>query len=441
MDKPRRKVLIISYYWPPSGGIGVLRCLKIAKYLRQFGWEPVVFTAKNAHYPGHDESNFKDIPPGLTVLKQPIFEPYAWYKKFSGKPADANVNNDLVAATDAGSWQHRLAVFIRSNFFIPDARAFWVKPSVKFLLHWLKNNPVDAIFSDGPPHSNTLIACRVKQQTGLPWLADFQDPWTQVDYYQRLHLLPWADAKHRRLEQQALATADALTIVSPTWKRDIERLGARNVHVVPWGYDEADFAGLHFAPDWKLTLTHAGLVGEDRNPTGLWQALAQLAQTEPGFAQVFKLQLVGQVAPAVQAQIARHGLASLVEVRPAVPRAEALQLQFNSQALLLLLNQADNAQGRIPGKLFENLASRRPVLCLGPPGSDVDYILRQTGAGAALAHADVTGIQAALRGFYHTYKAAGNLPSPTDPTALAAYTNRRLTGQIAALLDAMTAGR
>ncbi|WP_448520387.1 glycosyltransferase [Rhodoflexus sp.] len=432
-----KKVLIISYYWPPSGGIGVLRCLKIAKYLRQYGWEPVVYTAANPHYPSLDESNFKDIPAGMTVLKQPIFEPYAYYKKFLGKPADANVNNDLVAA-GRSDWKYKLSVFIRSNFFIPDARAFWIAPSVKYLLNWLKTNKVDAILSDGPPHTNTVIACKIRQATGLPWLADFQDPWTQVDYYQRLILTPWADAKHRRMEQEALRTANVTTIVSPTWKRDLERIGAKNVHVIPWGYDEDDFKNINYAPDWKLTLTHAGLIGDDRNPEQLFAAMADLAREIPDFGQVFTLRLFGQLDASVRESIARHKVQGMTELLPAVSRAESLKRLVNSQALLLILNKAANAQGRIPGKLFEYLAAKRPVLGIGQVGSDTDHILQTCKAGCCVAHEDTEGIKAALRYFFNTYKQYGNLPA-TNGDQISQYTNRKLTGQFAALLDRIVA--
>ncbi len=435
-----KKVLIISYYWPPSGGIGVLRCLKIAKYLRQFGWEPIVYTAKDAHYPGHEDGNFKDIPAGMMVLKQPIIEPYSIYKWFTGKAPAANVNNDLVAATDAGSLKHKISVIIRSNFFIPDARALWIKPSVRFLVQWLRKNPVDAIFSDGPPHTNTMIACRVKQATGLPWVADFQDPWTQVDYYQRLILTPWADQKHRRLEQEALRTADRTVIVSETWRRDLASIGGKKISVVPWGFDEDDFRGLNFAPDWKFTLTHPGLIGDDRNPEQLFAAMAELASQVPGFKDLFCLQLIGQIDQSIRSSIAHFRVEPMVRIAKQVKRADALKALCNSQVLLLLLNKADNAQGRIPGKLFEYLAARRPVICLGPPGSDVDNILRQTGAGDAVAHSDLEGIKARLLTYFRSYQSEGIIPSQTTDE-IYQYTNQLLTGKIAALLDEVTTER
>ena len=381
-----RRVLIVTYYWPPSGGIAVLRCLKFAKYLRDFGWEPVIFTARDAHYPTFDDSNDADLPADLEVIRQPIWEPYAWYKQFLGKPPDENVNNVFYTDAGAGGWKQRLAVWVRSNFFIPDARATWIDGSVKRILEYLKEHPVDAILSDGPPHSNTRIATLVSRATGLPWLADFQDPWTQVDYYQLLSLTGWARRKHERLEQEAFRQASLTTIVSPSWKTDLERIGARNVRVLYWGYDPADFAGIRRQAHEKFTLTHLGIMGYDRNPVGLFGGVRELIDTEPGFADDFQLRLFGQVDYRVRQAIEDAGLMPWTLEGGSVPRATALQEMVDSHVLLLLLNQQENARGRIPGKLFEYLAAGRPILNVGPRESDVAGILEETGRGKTFAY-------------------------------------------------------
>ena len=429
----KKKVLIITYYWYPSGGIGVLRCLKIAKYLRQFGWEPIIYTAQNAHYPSIDESNLKDVPKGIEVLKQPIFEPYTLYKKFTGKSPDANVNHALVASDKKEGWQHQLAVWIRSNFFIPDARAFWIRPSVNFLVNYLKDNPVDAIFSDGPPHSNTRIACLVKQKTGIPWLCDFQDPWTQMDLYERLNVSAWAWKKHQKMEQEAFRTANAITIVSDTWKKDLENIGAKNVSVLPWGYDEDDFKHANFAPDWKFTLTHTGLLGEDRNPENLFLAIKELNAEIPDFGQLFKLQLVGEVDIKVRQTAERYKISHLIQYVPQVPRNEALRYIINTQALLLLLNDAGNVLGRIPGKFFEYLASKRPIICLGAVGSDVDKIMRRTDAGISIQYDDKILIKNILSQFFQEYKTKGVIDSRTNQ--IDEFTSQNITKKVAFLLD------
>ena len=211
----KKRVLIITYYWPPSGGIGVLRCLKMAKYLRDFGWEPIIYTAKDAHYPRIDHSNDRDVPEGLEIIKQKIIEPYTFYKLLTGQKKDANVNNVFYTKEENLGYMHKLSVWIRSNFFIPDARSLWIKPSVKRLTKYIEENQVDAMLTCGPPHTNTRIATLLSKKTGTPWLMDFQDPWTQVDYYALLNLSKWGDRKHRRQEQEAFAQADKVTIVSP----------------------------------------------------------------------------------------------------------------------------------------------------------------------------------------------------------------------------------
>jgi glycosyltransferase involved in cell wall biosynthesis len=429
----KKKVLIITYYWYPSGGIGVLRCLKIAKYLREFGWEPVIYTAKNAHYPSIDESNLKDVPQGITLLKQPIFEPYSFYKKFTGKSPDANVNHALVASDKKEGWQHQLSVWVRSNFFIPDARAFWIRPSVTFLVNYLKKNPVDAIFSDGPPHSNTRIACLVKQKTGIPWLCDFQDPWTQMDLYERLNVAGWAWKKHQKMEQEAFQTADAITIVSDTWKKDLESIGAKNVNVLPWGYDKDDFKHANFAPDWKFTLTHTGLLGEDRNPENLFLAIKELNEEITDFGQLFKLQLVGEVDIKVKLTAEKCKIAHLISYIPQVPRNEALQYTLNTQVLLLLLNDAGNVMGRIPGKFFEYLASKRPIICLGAEGSDVDKIMQQTRAGFSASYDNKEKIKNNLLQLFQEYKSKGTVESKTEN--IEAFTSQNITKKVAFLLD------
>ena len=193
-----KKVLIITYYWPPEGGIGVLRCLKIAKYLRQHGWEPIIYTADKKDYDHKDESNFKDIPADLKIIKGKIWEPYGIYKLLRGKKRTEGMDNVFYVKEEKESFVKKIAIKIRGNFFIPDARAMWIRPSVKILNKYLQENKVDAMISNGPPHSNTRIATLLKKAHGIPWLADFQDPWTQVDYFQLFNLSKRAKRKHHK---------------------------------------------------------------------------------------------------------------------------------------------------------------------------------------------------------------------------------------------------
>lgn len=434
-----KKVLIISYYWPPAGGIGVLRCLKIAKYLRLYGWEPIIFTADNPHYPSIDYSNDKDIPEGITVLKYPIWEPYHIYKWITGKDKKANVNNVFYVRENQENPLHNLSVWIRSNFFIPDARARWIKPAVRFLLDYLKSNPVQAIFSDGPPHSNTRIATLLKAKTNIPWLADFQDPWTQVDYFQLLRLTPPARRRHHRMEQEVFKLANKITIVSPSWKKDLENIGANNVSVIPWGFDPDDYTNIVPTPNAKFSIVHLGILGYDRKPDMLIDALASLCHNMPGFLQNLEIKLVGQVDPSVIHALTLAGLSSAVVLTGNVDRLDALRMAASSTILLLLLNQQPNAKGRIPGKLFEYLALKRPILVLGPPEADAALITTTANAGVALDYADKAGMIRVLAQYYQQYL-EGMLAQPVD-NDINRYDIRLLTGEIARLLDDIIAGQ
>lgn len=216
-----KRVLIITYYWPPSGGSEVQRWLKMSKYLPEYGWQPVVYTAENAEFPVDDPSLEKDVSPEAEVIRRPIVKPY----------------NFLGLKEKQKGWKGNLSVWVRGNLFIPDARCCWVKPSVKFLTEYLKEHPVDAIISTGPPHSMHLIALKLKEKLNIPWIADFRDPWTEIDYYDDLHLTKWADKKHHRLEREVLTKADKVVTVSSDGARRLGRIGNRNVRVFPDGFD------------------------------------------------------------------------------------------------------------------------------------------------------------------------------------------------------------
>jgi glycosyltransferase involved in cell wall biosynthesis len=428
-----KKVLIITYYWPPGGGIAVLRCLKFAKYLREFGWEPVVYTAENAHYPFIDHSNDKDVPSDITILKHRIWEPYHIYKWLTGKKKDANVNNVFYVQEDNKKFFHRLSVWVRSNFFIPDARALWIRPSVRYLTQYLKEHPVDAILSSGPPHTNNRIANLVHRKTGIPWLADFQDPWTQIDYYALLKLTPWGDRRHRKMEQQLFRDAGKISIVSPSWKEDLEAIGASNVEVIPLGYDREDFDRLERKVEPGFSITHLGMMGYDRNPEGLFKALVALLEEIPGFSEDLSLVFYGPVDPTVLKTMEEQGLSSYVQMKGNVSREEALQATCNSPILLLLLNQQPNGRGRIPGKIFEYLYARRPILVLQPEPSDAGHIVETSESGFAVMYDEVERMQSILREWYAQYR-YGKLAQPLDNT-IEQYSVRRLAGQVAEYLD------
>lgn len=400
-----KRVLILTYYWPPSGGSGVQRWLKMSKYLPENGWQPVIYTAEDAEYPVEDPSLEKDVCAEAEVIRRPIVEPYSFYKKFLGIKKEQKVKAGFIDETgQQQGWKERLSVWIRGNFFIPDARCWWVKPSVNYLKAYLKDHPVDAIISTGPPHSMHLIALKLKEATGLPWIADFRDPWTEIDFYDELHLTKWADCKHHRLEHEVLTKADQVVAVGWDMAERLKRLGANHPVVIPNGYDwdtQAQPAATPLSKDF--TLTHIGIIGPNRNEHQLWQALGELKASDSQFSSKLKIRLIGQVDQSVAKSIQANGLTESSELIPYIPHDQIQEQQASSQVLLLLINHTPNAKGILTGKLFEYIAAGRPILCIGPEDGDAARILDETHAGRTVGFEDKEKIKAIIKELYQSY--------------------------------------
>lgn len=433
----RKKVLIISYYWPPCGGIGVLRNLKFVKYLRDFGWEPIVFAPENPSYPFLDKNNEKEIPEGVTVLKGKIYEPLQLFKKISGRKKNDPLQNITATTSSKKSWIDNLGIWIRGNFFIPDARAGWIRPSVNTLSKYLKDNPVDAIFTDGPPHTNTVIGMRLAQKFNLPFLADFQDPWTQVDYYKLMRIGKLADQKHKRLEQEVFKTAKKITIASPSWKRDLESIGAKNVDVIYYGYDESDFQTFQKKNSSQFKIFHAGLLGNDRNISIFFETIKEILDENPNLESILKIDFAGEVDFSNKDAVLKNGLTNITTFHGMIPRHDVIEHYQTSSLLLLPINQAENAQGRIPGKLFEYMRTYTPILIFGPSNGDVKHIVESKKLGISIEY---QGEKAQLKSFLLAQIQQFIEIGSTVNTAIdiSEFSNYELTRKLAGYLDGIS---
>jgi len=430
-----KKVLVITYYWPPSGGAGVQRWLKFVKYLRLYGWEPVVYTPSNPELPVTDNSLLNEIPDGLTVLKHPLWEPYQLYKRFSGR--SENINTGFLTEKGVTGWKEKLSVWVRGNFFIPDARKFWIKPSVKFLSGYLEKNQIHAIVSSGPPHSMHLIALSLKKKFNLPWLADFRDPWTGIDYYNDLMLTGYADRKHHKMEQEVLQKADAIVSVGYDMSRNFEKvLGQRKskFHIITNGYDESDFRVNTPQLSRKFRLLHAGTLVRSRNPVVLWKVLSELVKESAEFKNQLEIVLTGKVDAEVSESLLAAGLDPFIVRTGYVSHQEAINLMFSAQVLLLILNDAPNAKGILTGKLFEYLAVKRPVICIGPEDGDAATIISDTNAGFIAAFKDEQKIKMIISECFHLF-CQGKLESHSRHTEV--FSRKELTHKLAELLNQM----
>lgn len=428
-----KRALIITYYWPPCGGAPVQRWLKFSKYLREFDWEPIIYTAENGEYPMLDVELEKEVPEGVEVLRQPVWEPYSIYKKFTGKKSEEKLKPELVTATKKSPLKENLAIWVRGNFFIPDARKYWRKPSVSYLREYLKNNHVDVIISTSSPQTDHLIALDLVKEFNIPWLADFRDPWTKVDYFNELKLSASAEKKHKQLEQEVLKKADITLTVSWAWAKDFKGLGANHVEVITNGFDTEDLPKSISELDKKFTLVHIGNLSKDRNHGALFKAVKSLIDNEKGFAEDFRLRLIGDVDPSFMANLEKYGLNSYTDFVGPVSHTEAMTQMFASQVLLLLLGAED--AGRIPLKAYEYMASHRPIAGIGKVESDVASILESTGAGKIIGFSDAEGLQKLLADYYHSYKSETLRAYSKD---LEKYSRKNLTAALADILNKLT---
>lgn len=398
-----KKVLIISYYWPPSGGGGVMRWLKMSKFLPELGWQPIIYTPENPDPSVIDESLLSEIHPDIIELKMPIWEPYSFYRKITGKKSGEKFKSGYISEAAEGNWKSRLSVFIRGNFLIPDPRKFWIKPSVKFLSKFLNENPVDLIISTGPPHSMHIIALNLKKKYDITWIADFRDPWTDIDFYHKLKLTTWADKKHKNLEKKVLAAADHIVTVSPGCAADIQKIAHRKIEVINNGFDPTDYDFELPKLDEKFTISHFGAFNKDRNPAALWKVLGELASVNPDFKKLLQIKLIGQTDQSVISEIEKNKLKENIVVKDHLAHKEGLIELSKSQVLLLPLNDAPNVKGILPGKMYEYMALRRPILALGPTDADYAKILGETKAGISLDFSDEQGINTTLQNYFQRF--------------------------------------
>lgn len=422
-----KRVLIITYYWPPSGGSGVQRWLKMSKYLPENGWQPVIYTAEDAEYPVEDQSLMNDVAPEAEVIRRPIVEPYTFYKKFlgikKGEKVKAGFINDGAKKT---GWKENLSVWLRGNLFIPDARCWWIRPSVRFLKRYLKEHPVDAIISTGPPHSMHLIAKELHKKFNIPWVADFRDPWTDIDFYKDLKLTRRSDRKHHRLERQVLSEATRVVTVGWDCAKGLENHGANNVAVITNGYDFFDISNENYQKTSILTMSHIGIIGANRNPEMFWEAISELDIP-------MKIRLIGQIDNSVIESIKRHNIENYVEIIPYIPHNQVIEEQQKSDVLLLFVNNTPNAKGILTGKLFEYIASGRPILSIGPENGDSARILNETQSGVTVDFNDKEKMKSVIRDFVEKYN--DNQLITQHNEMVEKYSRRNLTKDFVKLLN------
>ncbi|WP_026708213.1 glycosyltransferase family 4 protein [Flavobacterium frigidarium] len=429
MEPEHKKVLIITYYWPPAGGPGVQRWLKFVKYLPKYGIQPIVYIPDNPTYPIIDNDLLKEVSSSAVILRNKIFEPYQLASFFS-KNKTKKISSGIIPNTKKQSALDKIFLWIRGNLFIPDARVFWVKPSVSHLEKYIVENNIDTIITSGPPHSLHLIGLNLKKRLDVKWFADFRDPWTTIGYHKSLRLSKYAAAKHKKLEKEVMQTADEIIVTSKTTKTEFQAITDKPITVITNGYDTALIPAQQL--DTKFTLAHIGSFLSERNPQILWTALQELLIEIPSFKADLEIKLIGAISQEVLTSINEYVLDSYLNNLGYVSHSEAIAHQKKSQVLLLIEIDSEDTRSIIPGKLFEYMVSGRPIIAIGPKNSDFAEIITETNSGVFFEYAEKEKLKQVIIKYYNQY-VVGELKA--NGVGLQQYSRENLTKQLVQLLN------
>jgi glycosyltransferase involved in cell wall biosynthesis len=430
-----RKVLIISYYFPPSGGAGVQRVLKLVKYLPRYGWQPVVLTVnENADFPARDPSLLAEISKETSVHRTRIFEPYGLYRKWTGKKKTDPIDIAANAQTTGGSAAEKLSEWVRATFFIPDARRFWKRPAMAEAVKILRSEKIDLIFSSAPPYTCHLIGMALRGRNAVPWVADFRDSWVGWLSTPTRWWLP--EKIDRHLERSVLTRADRIVSVSNGVKRDLlsrnPEIEPNKWSVIPNGYDGSDFEGLTAAPRRdRFVLTYTGSMYGKRNPETILAAVQSLFAANPEFRNRLLIRFVGRVD--VRYVNAFQKLGDAFEHIPYVPHRVSLGYLLDSTALLLVIDEAAAASSIVTGKLYEYLRAARPILAVAPEG-EAAALIRSLGAGSVVSSDDPAEAEKTLLGWMRLWDEGKPIPCASVADVLR-FERKALTGEMAALFD------
>ena len=424
-----KKVVIITYYWPPAGGPGVQRWLKFVKYLPDFGVQPIVYVPENPTYPILDEGLLNEVSDKAIILKNKIFEPYQLAGIFSKKQTQ-KISSGIIPAAKKQSFLEKLLLWIRGNLFIPDARKYWVNPSVVYLKKYIQENNIDTILTSGPPHSLHLIGLKLKEELDVKWFADFRDPWTTIGYHKSLKLSSYADKKHKQLESKVLTNADTIIVTSKTTKNEFQALTNKPIEVITNGYDLENISKQTL--DDKFTMAHIGSFLSDRNPKALWGVLQELVLENEKFAAHFQLKLIGKISQEILESISEFQLDAYCNNLGYVSHTEALEHQRKSQVLLLIEIDSEETKSIIPGKLFEYMVSERPIIAIGPKDSDFAEIITSTNTGVFFTYSEKERLRNTILAYFELFL---ENKLQVHPVGLQQYSRKNLTEKLVSILN------
>ena len=419
-----QKVLIVTYYWPPGSGAGVQRWLKFSRYLPQFGWEPIILTIDPdyAAYPAIDNSMTNEVPENLIVHRTKARDYFRFYKKDKSK-----IPSSGFASDEEKGYKSLITRFIRGNFFIPDPRKGWNKYAFRKACKIIDNEGIKHIITTSPPHSTQLIGLKLKRKyPAIKWIADLRDPWTDIYYYKEFYPTWLSYAIDSSFEKSILQSADRIITVGKSLKElfcsKIPGLESK-FEVITNGFDEEDFEGLVSSKPGIFTISYIGTLSGSYPLKGFLNALKEFG----GNGRNFRLKFVGTVSLKQKETILNSSAGSKTEFVKYASHSAAIRYMLDSSALLLIIPDHRSSRSIITGKLFEYIASGRPIICIGPAGGDAAEIIANHAAGKTFHYSEEGPINE-----YLNYIASNPEQKPVNVSELS---RKILTGRLAGVLN------
>lgn len=435
-----KNLLVITYYFPPSGGPGVQRVLKHVKYLREFGWNPIVFTVRDADYPAFDYSLINEIPKDIKVIRSKIFEPYNFYRKLTGKKPGEPVDVNIIKKEGAKlSFKEQIIEFIRGTFFIPDARIGWYFTSKRELNEAIKENNIDAIYSSSPPYTCSVIAKYAKKKLKVPWIAGFRDPWT--DFIQappRWFLPKYID---KSMEKSVFTTADAVEVAWLGIQKDAVQKypnlpNDKFIHI-PNGFDSEDYPNIEQKRNEVFTLTYTGSMYGKRNPKALLDAIESLVQHSKIAKDDFILQFIGRFGQEVHQMMDQTSFKDRIITTNYIPHNESIKKLLESDALLLIVDESKESEEIVPGKVYEYLGTYKPLLVVAPEQGAIADLIQETGAGLIAHQSNIKKIADNFYQLFELWKSNSFL-NTINVQSINGYERKESTRKLADLLNKIT---
>ncbi len=402
MEK-KPKVLVISYYWYPFAGVGTYRVSRFVKYLQRLGWEVVVLTAKKASS-GHRADPDDPLLASVKVYRSSIIEPIQLLSNKNSGKTSVTHNPSIFYVKNKGLLA-KIAVWLRLNILIPDAKLTWKWFAVSLGKKVIKQEAPDIIFSTSPPPTTHRIAQKLASWSNIPWLADFRDPWTNIYYYDDNPLSPLAQKKNKQLEDQVLYSADRITVVNHGFFDKMPDSIQSKIHRITNGFDPDHIKTEEREPqrNQEFTIRYFGSLKINQRPTAFLEALSRIENETPEIAHRIRFEFFGSLDSSVEAEI--ESICDNITFKKSefIQHSDMMALLPKSDLLLLSIGNSKNSSYALSTKVFEYMISGSNVLGIGPIQGAAAEVVKTTGIGKFFDRTDTNGVSAYIMSCFKAF--------------------------------------